>query len=418
METLTVERLLNNGFGMARREDGRVVLIPEGLPGEIFRVASLIQRKGVLWMDGGARVSESPDRCLPRCPHFAQCGGCQLLSIRQERELAHKCEMLRDAFLRVGKMSLEAFETLDFPPSASRFRGKLHARGNGVVGFTRPKSSAVVSIPQCHVIPGAMRDLLGPLETGAAKTRFDGSVFFVCDPETHDVILGLEGSRSRTARLASWARTQLRGSLAGVHELRSSCGRRAAGWGKRQIVVSWNGVSIGLGPRQFFQSNPKTWPAFFARVGRFLRDRSVHRIWDVHSGSGFLASCCGDRDCLATEPDWFGYRQLASMARERPRLTALNQTAESLCTRDDATVQRMDAMILDPPRVGLSHVLKRWMGRSGPPHVLYFSCDMATLCRDLADLSAQYVLIPPVTVIHANPGTLRLETVVELCRRD
>ena len=98
-----VERLVAGGVGLSRREDGRVVLVDGGLPGERLEV-SVIERKG---SEHGriVRVLEaSPGRIEPVCPYVIEgCGGCDLAHLAHEAQLDAKIGIVADALRRLGK---------------------------------------------------------------------------------------------------------------------------------------------------------------------------------------------------------------------------------------------------------------------------------------------------------------------------
>lgn len=45
-----------------------------------------------------------------------------------------------------------------------------------------------------------------------------------------------------------------------------------------------------------------------------------------------------------------------------------------------------DAVVVDPPRAGLSAALKAWLAKKKPPLLSYVSCDPVTLARDTKEL--------------------------------
>src|ERR1700733_8709565 len=102
-ETLTIEKLVYGGEGLSRL-DGKVVLTPFVLPGEVVR-AETERAKNDLWRGRLIEVLEpSPLRIEPRCPYFQRCGGCQYQHIDYAAQLDQKREILREVLQRVGKI--------------------------------------------------------------------------------------------------------------------------------------------------------------------------------------------------------------------------------------------------------------------------------------------------------------------------
>ncbi|OQY37695.1 MAG: hypothetical protein B6229_07920 [Spirochaetaceae bacterium 4572_7] len=48
---------------------------------------------------------------------------------------------------------------------------------------------------------------------------------------------------------------------------------------------------------------------------------------------------------------------------------------------------RVDTIIVDPPRKGLSPAVREFIKNSGVKRVIYVSCDPVTMARDISDLN-------------------------------
>jgi 23S rRNA (uracil1939-C5)-methyltransferase len=71
-------------------------------------------------------------------------------------------------------------------------------------------------------------------------------------------------------------------------------------------------------------------------------------------------------------------------------------------------------VLLDPPRAGAGAVVIERLAALAPPHLVYVSCDPATLARDLKLLAAYGYLLQRLTVLDMFPQTFHVETVAEL----
>ncbi|RPI19249.1 MAG: TRAM domain-containing protein, partial [Acidobacteriales bacterium] len=99
---LHIEKWVYGGRGLGRL-DGRAVLVPFVLPGEVVRVEVARERPGLLEAKLSEVVTSSPQRTEPPCPYFGRCGGCHYQHATYEAQLARKLEVLREVFQRVGK---------------------------------------------------------------------------------------------------------------------------------------------------------------------------------------------------------------------------------------------------------------------------------------------------------------------------
>jgi len=74
--TVTVNDLDPFGQGVARH-DGKALFISGLLPGECAEVTLTQDKRNFGHATVKKRLTDSPARVTPRCPHFGVCGGCQ-----------------------------------------------------------------------------------------------------------------------------------------------------------------------------------------------------------------------------------------------------------------------------------------------------------------------------------------------------
>ena len=97
--------------------------------------------------------------------------------------------------------------------------------------------------------------------------------------------------------------------------------------------------------------------------------------------------------------------QLSRMLLRDPELASPEEWATSCC-------------VIDPPRVGLGKEGTQSMLSLGPRHILYMSCDPATLARDVAALVADRYELKKLQVLDMFPQTSHIETLVLLEKSD
>jgi len=167
MSTITIEKLVQGGRGLARHE-GRVWLVRGAIPGETVSVAVGAKRKGVQEATVRELVTPSPDRVAAPCPVYEICGGCQLQHIQYEAQLRFKREILAETLARVGKLQIDLPEMVASPdPYGYRssvrfvvFRGKP----GFTLGFHEEGSHAPVAAAGCLLVPDAMRKTIADVQ--------------------------------------------------------------------------------------------------------------------------------------------------------------------------------------------------------------------------------------------------------------
>ncbi len=157
---MRAERLVAGGAALSRRDDGRIVLVDDALPGELVEV-TIGRRHGA---DRGTVVrivESSPDRIAPRCPHVADgCGGCDLAALEHHAQVEAKRELVTDSLRRLGRWHEPVVSTgpaLD--PWGFRTTMRL-AVTNGRAGLRRAASNDIVELDHCLVAHPRLDELI------------------------------------------------------------------------------------------------------------------------------------------------------------------------------------------------------------------------------------------------------------------
>ena len=73
-------------------------------------------------------------------------------------------------------------------------------------------------------------------------------------------------------------------------------------------------------------------------------------------------------------------------------------------------------VIVDPPRTGLSKAVTAALAASAVRHIVYVSCDVATLARDLKGLAGAGFAVASLEGFDLFPNTAHVETLAVLQR--
>jgi 23S rRNA (uracil1939-C5)-methyltransferase len=94
-------------------------------------------------------------------------------------------------------------------------------------------------------------------------------------------------------------------------------------------------------------------------------------------------------------------------------LTAIHESVEGFLRR---VPSRPDALIVDPPRTGISPTAIEGIAAARARRIVYVSCDVATLARDARRLGAAGYSIESIRAFDMFPNTPHVETVVSFVR--
>lgn len=149
------------------------------------------------------------------------------------------------------------------------------------------------------------------------------------------------------------------------------------------------------------------------------KDAERPRVLDLYGGSGAIALSLAQAGADVHLVESFG--PAAEHATHAARLQDLPVRAE---TADVASAlrrfveqrARFDAIVVNPPRRGMSPVARELLARIGAPNIAYVSCDPDTLARDLDHLARVGYAVQTLRPLDMIPLTDEVEVVVLLTR--
>ena len=420
---LTIERPAVGGRMIARWE-GRVVLVAGAIPGEQVRAVVERTRGGVAFARTVDVVRPSPDRRPVAVP--ASCGGRTLAHVAYPRQLALKAEIVRDAFRRIGRIDLpEPPAVAASPETGYRMRARLHA-GDGRVGFLDEGSHRVCAVAGTDVLSAGAERVVGVLNAHAPEllARGVGTVELAEDLAGERCVLHLLVKGGVAAAGAWWDRLAEAAGVSGLSVASRTRQRPPLTVGSpfvtdplASFLPSPGAGTLGLRRRAdaFFQANRYLAPALTAAVAELAGGGDVV---DLYAGVGLFAvgiAARGAGRVTAVERDPVSAADLAANAAPLGgALRTVRAPVETFLKRCGRLSGA--AVIVDPPRTGLSREVVTRLARRRPRRIVYVSCDVATQARDLRALRSSGYRLDEVRAFDMLPNTPHLETVVVLNR--
>jgi tRNA/tmRNA/rRNA uracil-C5-methylase (TrmA/RlmC/RlmD family) len=352
--TIAPEKLIAGGEALAR-VDGFPIFAPNLYPGDIAIVRLTEVKKGFA---RGALVrleKASGERRKEPCPVADECGGCDWTSLRLDRQLVAKREILVESLRRVGKLAPEALPEITIHPSPLnyRLRSRLHRDGDDV-GFYALGSHRVVPLArECEVVG--------------------------IDTAQHPI----EGE--------SW-------------ELDD---RQIAG--DEELAIRVGDFTYHLSTGAFFQVNRHLLGTMLrlvsghaARVASGERETAI----DLYAGVGFFTLPLARMfaHVISVEGSPLSHRYAQRNVPEN--VTLVHAAVESYVRR----MPEADFIFLDPPRAGARQEVVEMTGRKARRVICYLSCDPVTFARDANRLLASGWRLTTLDLLDLFPNTHHVET--------
>jgi 23S rRNA (uracil1939-C5)-methyltransferase len=427
---ITIEKLVQGGRGLARQE-GQVLLVRGVIPGETVSVTGGAKRRGVQEGTVQEVLKPSPDRIAAPCPVYEICGGCQLQHIQYEAQLRFKREILAETLTRVGKLQIDVPPIVPSPnPYGYRssvrfvvFRGKP----GFALGFHEEGSHAPVAAAGCLLVPDAMKKVIADVQERLARYG-----------KLPVQVGSLEVRRSMAfgSALLSWRtgpalRSQAEKLFALFQDVPNVIGQvitasgegsggRSQRWVDRQdwIADRLDDLLFRITDGSFMQANWLLMETLARTLVEWAAPSSGLRVLELYAGIGVLGLPLARRGALVTEVE--ANRWALADARHVAKTNHIGRCRFRHLKAEDCLESTgagdYDAVLMDPPRTGLSPESLRGLLALNVPRLFYLSCDPATLARDLGKLCAGGYRIVRLQAFDMFPQTSHIETLVELIR--
>ncbi len=397
---VVVESLAAGGDGVARDADGRVTFVPRAAPGDRLLV-SLVKEKKQFARGVIAKVLEaSPLRVEPSCELFkaGTCGGCQWQHIGAQAAREAKEEIARTGLRRAIARGAEVRELVE--PCAAlgwrrRARFSFWAGDPRVLGFFAPGTKKITDVEQCPQLTRGLNAALAAIREHLLPGLSARGEIHVIAGEEGLCHVTVQGTASPKAIAALAAQPCIAGVLHGT---------RSTG----EVAVALEG-GVFVAGHGFAQASKEGNLALRAAVESALGDVGGARVLELYAGAGNFTASLGSAasvvavESASTPKDVSDHVQwIEADAKD---------AVESLLAEGDS----FDVVLLDPPRSGARDVASL-LPDLAPRRIVYVSCDVATLARDLETLAEGGYRTAYTQPIDLMPQTAQLEVVAVLER--
>lgn len=448
---LSITSLAAEGDGVGRLGN-LTIFVPQAAPGdrlevEVVEVAARFARARIL-----ALRRAGPDRVVPPCPIFSDCGGCAWQHLTYPAQLGAKRAIVVEALRRLGHVAAPEELVRDVIPADPpwRYRHKMAvpfapSLTSGVMapplaGFYAARSHRIVPFEAC-AIQHPLLDL-ALAETVRLCPRLGVSAY---DPRTRrgdlrhllgrvshgtgSLLLCLVTARDRFSEGAAMAEalmTAIPACVGVVQNVHGGPGNAILGRttrvlrGSAHITELMDGLQFLISAPSFFQVSPIQAARLYAVAVRQAAPDAGQTVFDLYAGVGtlslFLARHAGQVHAVEEVADAVHDGRRNAAANGMPSLRFHLGAAEDVLPALITQGFRPDSMVLDPPRKGVAASVLAAIARAAPKRVVYVSCNPATLARDVEILTQAGYALQEVQPVDMFPQTAHVECSALLLR--
>ncbi|EIX9037589.1 TPA: 23S rRNA (uracil(1939)-C(5))-methyltransferase RlmD [Klebsiella oxytoca] len=410
--TVTVNDLDPFGQGVARHQ-GKALFVSGLLPQEQAEVVLVEDKKQYARAQVKRRLSDSPQRQAPRCPHFGICGGCQ----QQHASVELQQQSKRAALARLMKREVD--DIIAASPWGYRRRARLSLNYQPKtqqlqIGFRKANSSEIVDVVQCPVLVPTLGALLPAVReclSGLQSLRQLGHVELVQADNGPLMVL------RHTAALPAADKEKLE-RFSQSHGLSLYLAPQSEILEQIRGEAPWytsDGLRLVFSPRDFIQVNDGVNQLMVHTALEWLDIQPQDRVLDLFCGMGNFTLSLAKRAAQVVGVE--GVPALVAKGQENAALNALHnvtffhENLEEDVTRQAWAKHGFDKVLLDPARAGAAGVMLHII-KLAPRRVVYVSCNPATLARDSDVLLQAGYTIQRLAMLDMFPHTGHLESMV------
>ncbi len=380
------------GRGIARIND-KIIFVDRTLPEEIVDVIVTCEKKNYLEGKPEKVIKESKDRIKPICPYYDKCGGCNFLHTNYEVEKKFKIEKANELFGKIDNF----YETKNF-----NYRNKvtLHV-DNNKLGFYQENSNRIIEIDYCYLLDNNINRVIKDLREVNLSNYHVKKIIIKSNQDK--ILLNIDNNIDN----------YFISKFDYVNVIISN-GKIVKGDGFIEETI--DGKTFKITSSAFFQVNKEGLENINKIIKEYLDNKKINNVLDLYSGTSLWGILLSDKVNEVTSIEI--NKEATVNAKDNIKKNNINniKVINGDVKNYVDKFNDIDLVIVDPPRSGLDKQTRSYLKKINSKYIIYVSCDMLTLKRDLSELKEIYV-IKNINLVDMFRGTYHCESIAILERK-
>ena len=385
---------------------GKKAFIRNVVPGEVIEAEIITEKKSFLKANLIRIIEPSNNRALPPCSYYSLCGGCDLQHINLDEQRELKRQMIASTLkFQAGVEPVNGVNILgsDLPGFHYKRRITLHLNQSGELGFYKRNSNTVVDIEKCYIATALINNCIIKLKPYCQELAgfFDKIFIEETDKNVYLAFIVRPESKHKTEAIIN--------SLNNVKHLFQNI--RVLRRNKPVFIQNESKeieTDIDLPVAHFSQGNEAGNKLLISSAISHVKDPSVVELY-AGSGNFSLPLARAGHQVTLVETS----KVLLDFAKKRAEqegLTSKLRFMNMSCEKFIRKAKLANTIVLDPPRSGAEKVIQACNPKSTET-IVYVSCNLASLCRDIKKLVSAGYNLEQVDFIDMFAQTHHVETV-------
>ena len=381
--TIDIGNIANGGHFIGRHND-QIVFVRHSLTGERANVKITAVNSKFAFGDAIEIIKKSKDRVNAPCKyaHPEGCGGCDFQHIDPITQLNLKKNVIQDQFKRIAQIEInpEIISKDSLKGLNWRTRLNLAISENKKLGLHAHKSNKIIEIDEC--------------------------------------LIAVEGINKSKIFNEKWENEDnIKISYSSANDMNiSQLGKNISGPDKLNEVVDDNKYYIS--PKSFWQSHKNAPNFILEQVLKFANIKEGERVCDLYGGVGLftlpISKILGENgEVHLIEVNSVCIADATEMFADIKNIFIHHGTVEQKL----GSIKKINTIILDPPRNGVSKQVINQMIEKKPQTIIYVSCNPSTLARDTKILTDNNYTLTNIVGLDLFPMTHHVECVASFTKK-
>ncbi len=436
-----IEDINSEGMGVAK-VDGYTLFIDNALPGERCYVEIVEQGKSF----GIAKCLNVRDRSIyrvkPICEYFGVCGGCDLMHLDYKAQLMYKKNKVVETIKRIGNVTDVPIDEIVGMDQPYYYRNKVQMtfgynlqNKKIICGYYRKKTHDVINIDKCYLQDEKTTDILKFIKNLCNEFKISSyneathkgtmrhilirknkqnqyMIVFVTNVnelyQANTLVNKIINRYPEVKSIYQNINMKHNNVILGEHSKLL--------YGDKYLIEDLCGLKFNVAYQSFFQVNTVQTERLYNIALKYAQSVGNGNIIDAYCGVGTIS-------LLLTQKFKFVYgievvKEAIINAKENAKINNINNVEFIVGKVEDViddylSKKEISTIVFDPPRKGLDKSVIDSVLNSSIKNIVYVSCNVSTLARDIKLFSEKYSLVK-CSVVDMFCQTVGVETVVLL----
>lgn len=429
--------LSHDGLGVVKYNN-KTYFVNDLLPTEKATVKIIKEQKNYGFCKVVNRLTSSKHRVVKKCAYFGVCGGCDFCHVNYEFETDFKINKVNQTLKRIGHLD-HLVKTIVKADETNHYRNKVQIpfkqyKNKTICGFYKKQTHEICEITDCYLqtpyttsISIFVKNIMNEYKIKAYdELTNSGTLRHLLIRKNSNneymVVLIVNEYDNKFFNLLSNKIVnkfdKVKSIIVNYNKNKNNVilgDKFETLYGADYLYEYINNLKFKMSHKAFFQVNHAQATKLYNLALDMANIKPTDTVLDCYCGVGTISLLASlkAKKVIGIEI----IKEAIDDAINNAKINDINN-CEFICgdaTKEINNINDIDILIVDPPRKGLDNNIIDVIVAKKINKIVYISCDVSTLARDLSILT-NYYNIDDSTCVDLFPNTNHVETVVLLSK--